>query len=76
MRLMKRWERIKLLSKLWWRPRQTDEKDWLDVGHGFSPVSSQSTAQYPRQQSQQEVDDPDEKAKGMFVNESVKVFQS
>jgi len=52
-----------------------DEKGWPDMSGGFSSISSQCTAQYPRQQSQQEIDGPDKKVEGVFVNEPVKVFQ-
>ena len=51
-----------------------DENGWPDMVHGFFSLSSQSTAQYPRQQSQQETDDSDKKAKGVFVNESVEML--
>jgi hypothetical protein len=52
-----------------------DENDRPDMGHGFSSLSSQCTAQYPRQQSQQEIDGSDEKEEGVFVDEAIKVIQ-
>jgi len=48
-----------------------DENGWPDMVHGFFSLSSQCTAQYPRQKSQQEIDGSDEKIEGMFVNESI-----
>jgi hypothetical protein len=52
-----------------------DEKDWPDMRHGFSSLSSQCTAQYPRQKSQQKIDGSNEKIEGIFVDESIKRFQ-
>ena len=53
-----------------------NENGWPDVVRGFSSFSSQCPAQYPRQKSQQKIDGSDEKIEGVFVNESIKVFQS
>ena len=60
----------------WWRSRQMNENGWPDMRRGFSSFSSQCTAQYPRQQSQQEINGSNEKIEGVFVDESIKVFQS
>ena len=53
-----------------------DEKGWPDMRRGFSSFASQCTAQYPRQQSQQEINGSNEKIERVFVDESIKVFQS
>jgi hypothetical protein len=53
-----------------------DENGWPDMVHGFFSLSSQSTAQYPRQKSQQKINGSNKKIKRVFVDESVKVFQS
>jgi hypothetical protein len=53
-----------------------NEQAGPDMKRGFPTFTSQCPTQYPRQQSQQEIDGPNKKAKGMFVNESIKVFQS
>ena len=76
-RFLQQQEWVKLWSRWWrWRSRQMDEKGWPDMSGGFSSISSQCTAQYPRQQSQQEVDGSNEKVEGVFVDEAIKVFQS
>jgi hypothetical protein len=51
-----------------------DENGWPDMGCVFPSFLSQCTTQYPRQQSQQEIDGSNEKIESVFVNESVKVF--
>jgi hypothetical protein len=51
-----------------------DVKAEPDMGCPFSTFTSQCTAQYPYQQSQQEIDGSNEKIESVFVNESVKVF--
>ena len=43
---------------------------------GFSSFTPQCTAQYPREQGQQEINGSNIKIEGMFVNESIEVFQS
>jgi len=53
-----------------------DEQAGPDMKRGFSTFTSQCTTQYPRQQSQQEIDGPNKKAEGVFVDEAIKVFQS
>jgi hypothetical protein len=45
------------------------------MGYGVSSFTPQRAAQHPRQQSQQETDGSDKKAKGVFMNESVEMFQ-
>jgi len=49
-----------------------DEKGWPDMGHRLSSLSSQCAAQYPHQQSQQEIDGSNKKVEGVFVDESIK----
>ena len=75
-RMVRRRKRVERVRVRWWRSRQMDENGWPDMVRGFSSLSSQCTAQYPRQQSQQEINGSNEKIEGVFVNESVKVFQS
>ena len=53
-----------------------DEQAGPDMKRGFSTFTSQCTTQYPRQQSQQEIDGSNKKAEGVFVDEAIKVFQS
>jgi len=60
----------------WRRSRQVNENDWPDMVCGLPSLSSQGTAQYPYQKSQQKIDGSDEKIERMVMNESVKVFQS
>ena len=74
--MVRRREWVERVRVRWWRSRQMDEKAGPDISCGFSTFTSQCTAQYPYQQSQQKVDGPNQKAEGMFVDESIKVFQS
>jgi len=53
-----------------------DEQAGPDMKRGFPIFTSQSTTQYPRQQSQQEIDGPNKKDESVFVDEVIKVFQS
>src|SRR5450432_2889848 len=75
-RTVRRRKRIKRIHVQSWWPRQMDKNGWPDMEPGFPTFASQCTTQYPRQQSQQEIDCPNKKAEGMFVHESIKVFQS
>jgi hypothetical protein len=59
-----------------WPSSQINENGWPDVVRGFSSFSSQGTAQYPCQQSQQKKNDSNERIERVFVNESIKMFQS
>jgi hypothetical protein len=43
---------------------------------GFSSFTPQCTAQYPREQGQQEINGSNIKIEGMFMDESIEVFQS
>src|ERR1700690_606340 len=74
--MMRRRKWVERVRGRWWRSRQMDEKGWPDMGHRLSSLSSQCAAQYPHQQSQQEINGSNKKVEGVFVNESIKVFQS
>ena len=68
--------RVERVRGRWRRSRQMDEKGRPDMRRGFSSFASQSTVQYPRQQSQQKINGSNEKIERVFVDESIKVFQS
>ena len=72
---MRRRKRIKFRRRRC-RSRQMDEQAGSDMKRGFPTFTSQCTTQYPRQQSQQEINGPDKKAESVFVDEAIKVFQS
>ena len=74
-RLVLRLKRIKFRWR-WRRSRQMDDQAGLDMKRGFPTFTSQCTTQYPRQQSQQEIDGSNKKSEGVFVDEVIKVFQS
>jgi len=76
LRIVWRRERIEIirLGRRW--SRQTDDNGGVNSARQLLEPSMQSTAQYPCQQSQQEIDGSDEKPKGVLVNISIKVIQS
>ncbi len=74
--VVRRRKRVERVRWRWWRSRQMDEQDWPDMRRGFSSFTPQCTAQYPREQGQQEINGSNIKIEGMFMDESIEVFQS